>query len=86
MTTSENAHIYFTINEDGRATERRDLIDFIQSNLYRDETKWKRVWEDTLICPKYKRKEHLYHWLWNHDFYNAPISDLEYIKSLIMGE
>lgn len=34
-------------------------------------------------CLKYKRKDHEDFWLWNHDFYNASIEDLEYIKSLI---
>ena len=46
------------------------------------QAKWEKVWEDKL-CQKYKRTEFSDYWLWNHEFYNAPIEDLEYIARLV---
>ena len=43
---------------------------------------WERVFDDDLT-QKYKRPEHADYWLWNHDFFNAPIDDLEYIFKLV---
>lgn len=46
--------------------------------------RWGRVWEDPL-CRKYKRPEHEDFWIWNYDFYNAPVEDLRYILKLVEG-
>ena len=35
------------------------------------------------LAQKYRRSEHVNYWLWNDDFYNAPIEDLEYIAELV---
>lgn len=40
--------------------------------------KWQKIWDEQSL-HKYKRKEHADMWLWNRDYYNAPIEDLEYI-------
>lgn len=86
--TSENAHLYFAINEDGKGMERGATVRSICSMLEkRDEdhqARWDKVWEDEL-CQKYKRPEHPDHWLWNHKFYNADLDDLKYIENLIRG-
>ena len=42
---------------------------------------WEKVWNDK-IAQKYRRPEHVNYWLWNDDFYNAPIEDLKYIAAL----
>lgn len=86
LITSENAHMYFTVNDDGLAKERRQLIEDIAkllSDERRMEKRWDVVWND-LTCRKYKRKELADFWLWNHDFYGASLDDLQYIKKLLM--
>lgn len=82
VATSENAHTYFVRNDDGRGEDRGNLIISIKHQLQKDTSKWDKVWGD-VICEKYRRTEHTDHWLWNHDFYNAPIKDLEYIYKMI---
>ena len=82
VAASENAHNYFMRNDDGNGMLRGDLIDTIKKTLQNNKEKWDKVWEDDL-CRKYRRAEHKDHWLWNHDFYNADIADLEYICRLV---
>lgn len=86
--TSENAHTFFAINEDGQGLIRgkfvRDIVSLLQKKDEQYQERWDKVWDDEL-CQKYKRKEHPDHWLWNHDFYNASIGDLAYIWNLIRG-
>lgn len=83
---SENAHQFFAINEDGMGMERGKLTQAIQKILAKRDKyyqkRWDKVWEDNL-CQRYKRKEHDDYWIWNHDFFNANIFDLEYIASLV---
>ena len=86
LITSENAHMYFTVNDDDLAKERRQLIEDIAkllSDEKRMEKRWDVVWND-LTCRKYKRKELADFWLWNHDFYGASLDDLQYIKKILM--
>lgn len=84
--TSENAHSHFAINDDGKGLERGRFTRNINTILrHKDENyqaRWNKVWGDKL-CQKYKRPEHPDHWLWNHEFYNADLCDLEYIENLI---
>ena len=86
LITSENAHLHFSINEDNNGIRRGELTNKINTILRRKDSqhqdRWDRIWEDPL-CQKYKRPEHQDHWLWNHEFYNANINDLEYILNLI---
>ena len=46
---------------------------------------WKRVFADASI-HKYKRVEFADYWVFNHDFYNAPIAELEHILKVVKGE
>ena len=84
--TSENAHQFFSRNDDGQGVERGKLTQAIQDKLSkRDGTyqdRWDKVWADP-VCQKYKRKEYDDFWLWNHEFFNAGIEDLKYIANLI---
>lgn len=84
--TSENAHEFFAINEDNNGLARGKLISNIVSLLRKkdnnQQNRWDKIWDDKL-CQKYKRPEHPDHWLWNHEFYNADLCDLEYIENLI---
>lgn len=86
LITSENAHTYFAVNEDGKGLQRgattRAINVFLRRKDEHYQDRWDRVWDDKL-CQKYKRPEHPDHWLWNHEFYNADLSDLEYIENLI---
>lgn len=85
-TTSENAHQYFAINEDGCGLKRGQLTQAIQNTLSKRDAlyqmRWDIVWGD-FICSKYKRTDYNDYWLWNHEFFNAPISDLVHIANLI---
>lgn len=85
-TTSENAHQHFARNDDEQGMKRGKLISSIQKKLAkRDDNyqkRWDKIWEDP-ICQKFKREQHEDHWLWNHDFFNAHIFDLNYIANLI---
>lgn len=111
---SENAHKYFTQNEDGFGLLRGKIISSIlknTTNIFPREQKkmseqgngyqpskyyvkkrkgvsklvkerWEKIWEDE-TCLKYKRPDRDDYFLWNHEFYNAPIADLEHIAKLI---
>ena len=84
--TSENAHQFFSRNDDGLGSERGKLTRAIQDKLAKRDgafqDRWDKVWEDK-ICQKYKRKEYDDFWLWNHGFFNAGIEDLKYIAKLV---
>ena len=87
-TTSQNAYDYFARNDDGKGLERGKLTEEIINLLnnrkdgkYQD--RWDRIWGD-LSLLKYKRPEHDDYWLWNYDFFNASIEELNRIKSMIL--
>ncbi len=84
--TSENAHQYFTRNNDGYGMLRGKLIQTIQKRLAKQDghyqERWNKVWIDS-TCQLYKRHEHADFWLWNHDFFQADIEVLQYIANLI---
>lgn len=83
--TSQNAYDYFSRDGDGQGRERGALVAAILSRLQRRDKdyqeRWDKVWDDPL-CQKYRRPEHEDFWLWNHDFYNAPVADLRHIARL----
>ena len=84
--TGQNAHDYFSLDDDGQGYLRGVLVDAITSALEKRDadyqTRWDKIWESPL-CQRYKRPEHEDHWLWNHDFYNAPVEDLQSIARLV---
>lgn len=91
--TSQNAHNFFSQNDDDMGLERGALVAAILSRLetppnasqkHRDtiQARWDKAWPDAL-CQKYKRREHEDCWLWNHDFYDAPVEDLQHIAALV---
>ena len=83
--TSENAHQYFSRNDDGQGERRGELVREIMGRLKGNSEAWGRVWDDPAI-RKYKRVEFADYWLFNHDFYNAPVEDLEHILKIVKGE
>lgn len=117
LVTSENAHNYFSRNDDGQGERRGALVREIMGRLtlpkvrHKPDPKyplaeyhmtdkesakleasrkarseaWGRVWDAPAI-RKYKRVEFADYWLFSHDFYNAPIEDLEYILKVVKGE
>ncbi len=91
--TSQNAHDFFSQNDDDQGQERGALVAAILSRLEvppgagekrraEIQDRWNKVWGDAL-CQKYKRVEHEDFWIWNHDFYNAPVADLRHIAALV---
>lgn len=83
--TSENAHQYFSRNDDGQGERRGELVHDILKRLKGNHEAWGRVWDAPAI-RKYKRVEFADYWLFNHDFYNAPVEDLEHILKIVKGE
>lgn len=84
--TSENAHNYFARNDDGNGIERGELTKKIKKKLNKNDDSYQQRWDlvcDDPICLKYKKQELNDYFLWNHDFYNAPIEDLQHIAKLI---
>ena len=85
---SQDAFNYFSQNDDGDGLERGRLTQAIIKRLDRKEhdltyqDRWDKVWNDP-VCQKYKRSDFADHWLWNYDFYNAPLLDLQYIAKLV---
>lgn len=83
---SENAHQYFSQNEDGMGMVRGSLTRAIQKVLSkRDKNyqeRWDKVWDDE-VSQKYKRADYEDYWLWNHDFFHADIDDLRHIAQLV---
>ena len=79
------SHEHFCRNDDGNGEIRGKLSHAIINKLggfHREATpEWEAVWNDDL-CQKYKKDQQDY-WLWNDDFFNAPLSDLQYIASLV---
>lgn len=84
--TSQNAYDYFSQNDDGHGQQRGELVGAILSLLEKQDEahqiRWDKIWSDP-TCQKYKRPEHRDYWIWNFDFYNAPITDLRHIAGLI---
>ena len=87
-TKSQNAYDYFARKDDGKGLERGKLTAEIikllnnrKDGKYQD--RWNRIWGD-LSLLKYKRPEHDDYWLWNYDFFNASIEELNRIKSMIL--
>ena len=84
--TSQNAHNFFSQNDDDMGLERGALVGAIISRLEkRDKAyqlRWDSVWSSQ-CCQKYRRPEHEDFWLWNNDFYNAPVEDLRLIAALV---
>lgn len=85
---SQNAYDYFSNNDDGHGFRRGDLVREIMKRLnVRDDDyqkRWDRIWDDESL-KKYKRTDHGDFWLWNFDFFNAPILVLEYILAKVKG-
>lgn len=89
VVTSQDAYDFFAQNDDENGKERGALTKSIIRALtphnnhdIKTQDKWNRIWKNSL-CQKYKRSDIDDHWLWNYEFYNAPISDLKYIANLI---
>lgn len=85
---SQDAFNYFSQNDDGNGLERGRLTQAIIKRLEMEEydltyqDRWDKVWSDS-VCQKYKRLDFTDHWLWNYEFYNAPLFDLQYIAKLV---
>jgi len=85
---SENAHTFFSRDDDGHGEERGKLTHEIMKRLEGlpwDAPEWERVWDD-LELRKFKRVENVDHWLWNHDFFNAGIEDLQHVLRVVKGD
>lgn len=83
--TSKNAHEFFARNDDGDGAERGALTSSIAKALEKrdkeHQRRWDAIWADPL-CQKYRRVEHEDFWVWNHAFYEAPVTDLRHIAML----
>lgn len=85
--TSQNAYDYFANNNDNCGIQRGNLIQLIIAKLSKHDNnyqkRWNKIWDDIKL-RKFKRNDiEDNYWLWNFDFYNATIKDLEYIWNKI---
>ena len=84
--SSQNCYEYFSRNDDGNGIKRGELTQKIIKKLAKRDSKyqerWDKIWSDMSLL-KFKRKEFDDYWLWNHEFYNASIKELEYIYNKI---
>jgi len=87
--SSQNAKNFFVQDDDGQGETRGRLVTAILAHLGPGEARkgasgprWEKIWADPL-CSQYRRTEHEEHWIWNEDFYNAPIGDLRHIAGLV---
>lgn len=85
--TSQVAYDYFSINCDGCGLKRGELVHNIKNELAKIDDKhqarWDRLWDNETELAKFRRADSPEHWIWNYDFYNAKIADLEHIYDLI---
>ena len=83
---SAAAHEYFARNDDNNGLERGKLshaiIDTLGGFSTEPSQQWEKIFKDDLT-QRYRRPEHQDYWLWNDDFFNAPLEDLKYIAKLI---
>lgn len=87
---SQDAFNYFSQNDDGNGKERGRLIKEIfktltklkLNNYEKYNEVWYDIWHDDL-CSRYKCTDHQDFWVWNYEFYNAPLFDLRYIAKLV---
>lgn len=86
LVTSQNAYDHFSRDDDGNGKERGRLVQGIIKTLSKSDKhhqdRWDKIWEDRL-CQKYKLANFEDYWLWNYEFYNADIQDLQYIAMLV---
>lgn len=83
---SNVAHTHFARNDDGEGMTRGGLTRAITTRMKKRDAEWQARWDkvfDDSLCQQYKRPEHDDRWLWNHEFYNAPIDDLRHIATLV---
>lgn len=81
--TSQDAYDYFSRNDDNKGLERGKLIRDIKDKLKNNQSRWNKIWDNEDKLAKFRRQEIKDHWLWNFDFYNAEIEDLQFIYDLI---
>lgn len=83
---SDTGRTYFSPDADGNGLKRGELIRTIKETLERRDVDWQKRWDriwGSLLCKRYQNTDHLDFWVWNQQFYEAPIVDLERILALI---
>lgn len=83
---SQNAYDHFSADEDGNGLLRGKLVTAIKKTLAKKDAnhqaRWDAVWADER-CKLYRRTDHTDFWVWNYEFYHAPIFELRHIAQLI---
>lgn len=84
--TSQHAYDYFSLDDDGRGRQRGALVSAIKATLEKRDAGYQDRWNKLWGAPafwRYRRQDHDDFWVWGHDFYNAPVEDLQAIARLI---
>ena len=83
---SQTSLNFFSQNDDGNGLQRGKLVGAVLSRLEKRDSnhqkRWNKVWADPL-CQRYRRAEHEDYWIWNPDFFSAPVLDLRHIAALV---
>ncbi|MDE6260396.1 MAG: isoaspartyl peptidase [Oscillospiraceae bacterium] len=87
--SSQNAKEFFVQDDDGQGETRGRLVTAILARLgpqkahqRASSASWEKIWADRK-CRPYRRTEDEDYWIWNENFYNAPIGDLRHIADLV---
>lgn len=84
--TAQNARDYFSRDNDNKGKKRGALVHEIMDILAVPgegrQPRWDKIWDDEYL-DKFRSKQFLDYWIWNIDFYEADIKDLEYILNKI---
>ena len=87
--TSQNARDFVSRDDDNMGKRRGELVHEIMDILAKPgegrQAKWDKIWEDKYL-DKFRSKQFADFWIWNIDFYEATIEDLEYILARIKGK
>ena len=87
LATSQNAHAYFSNDDDGNGMKRHELTasitDYITAKEEEERQHLLDIMADDPVCVRYRHCDHKEVWLWNHAFYNASIEDLTHIAKLV---
>ena len=84
--TSHRSHTYFSRDDDGRGMERfelcQEIIELCAEHCDPNDPWSDRLWQTPALQP-YRQSQNNQRWLWNQRFYDADISELQWILSYL---
>lgn len=82
------AHEHFARDDDNCGLTRgkitHAIIDMLGGFSFERNNRWDKIFSDSRT-QKYRRADAKDFWLWDDDFFNAPLDDLNYLFALVKG-